>query len=65
VFSVYNIAMSAGMMIGPVAGGLLAGYLGLAAGMMVGGLGILGYAALIAISLQGSPGTASAAPPAA
>jgi multidrug resistance protein len=65
VFSVYNIAMSAGMMIGPVAGGMLAGYLGLTAGMMVGGLGILGYAALIAISLRGRPGKTSAMPPVA
>jgi MFS family permease len=65
VFSVYNIAMSAGMMIGPVAGGMLAGYLGLAAGMMVGGLGILGYAALIAISLRSSHGKASVTPPVA
>lgn len=65
VFSVYNVAMSAGMMIGPVAGGMLAGYLGLAAGMAAGGLGILAYAVLLAISLRGRPDRASAVPPAA
>ncbi len=63
VFSVYNIAMSAGMMIGPAAGGLLAGYLGMAAGMMVGGLGVVAYAVLLSISMRSSPGGIPAASP--
>jgi predicted MFS family arabinose efflux permease len=50
VYALYNVALSVGMMVGPVAGGILAGYLGLGPALVAAAACLLIYAAVFAIS---------------
>lgn len=52
VYSVYNIALGFGMMFGPIAGGLLAGYFGLGTALLIAAAGLLAYALLLALGMH-------------
>ncbi|CAJ37804.1 MFS transporter [Methanocella arvoryzae] len=54
VYAIYNLALSFGMMAGPIAGGLLAGSFGITAGLGIGGAFMIGYAMLLLIVMRGS-----------
>ena len=60
VYAMYNVALSVGMMIGPLAGGVLVGSLGLAPGFAIAGAVMVVYALLLAISLKPVSGKAVA-----
>lgn len=54
VYAVYNLALSFGMMAGPIAGGLLAGSFGLTIGLGVGGAFMIAYAVLLLVVMRSS-----------
>jgi MFS family permease len=58
VYAIYNLALSFGMMLGPMAGGLLAGYFGVTAGLALGGAFMIAYALVLLIVMR-SPGRKS------
>lgn len=60
VYAVYNLALSFGMMAGPIAGGLLAGTFGLFPALVICGAFICAYALMLAVSVK----TAAPASPA-
>ncbi|OPY28503.1 MAG: drug efflux system protein MdtG [Methanocella sp. PtaU1.Bin125] len=54
VYALYNVALSVGMMIGPLAGGVLAGSLGITAGLMIAGAVMVAYALVLAVGMRTS-----------
>jgi multidrug resistance protein len=62
VFALFNMTMSVGMMIGPFAGGLLAGSLGIGAGLAVAGAAMFAYAVIIALGYRAGSKASAAAP---
>jgi len=60
VYAVYNLALSFGMMAGPITGGLLAGTFGLFPALVICGAFICAYALMLAVSVK----TAAPASPA-
>lgn len=47
VYAIYNLALSFGMMAGPIAGGLLVGFFGISTGLGIGGAFMVAYAVLL------------------
>lgn len=65
VYALFNIAMSAGMMVGPFAGGMLAGSLGFGTGLAVAGAAMFAYAIVIALGYRAGGKAADTMPAAA
>lgn len=55
VYAIYNLALSFGMMVGPIAGGLLSGSFGFTAGLGLGGAFMIAYAVVLLVVMR-SPG---------
>ncbi|HTX44082.1 MAG TPA: hypothetical protein VMC61_05080, partial [Methanocella sp.] len=49
LYSIYNIALSGGMMLGPIAGGVLVGYLGFGTALAAASAGLLAYALILGL----------------
>lgn len=49
LYSIYNIALSAGMMLGPIAGGILTGYLGFGTALIAASACLLAYVLILVL----------------
>jgi multidrug resistance protein len=63
VYALFNVAMSVGLLAGPLAGGLLAGSLGIFPGLAIAGAGMLAYTAVIAFTFKSAGDKKSSASP--
>lgn len=64
IYALYNVALSLGMVVGPIAGGMLAGYFGLGIGLIIAGAGMLAYVPILLAGMRKDAGYASSTKPA-